>query len=545
MLDMITPGLSISGAIGFNTYFKSYSNKTREYARYGVSRDDSGEVIYNMFGQNTSLEGDESSSYQWRNYAVQGSLNYSRVFGRHSVDALAQMNYDDYTMSGSSLPYKNVGVAGRASWSLDEKYIAEFSFGYYGNENFPRGSRFGFFPAGAVGWIVSKENFMRDSDVFDFLKVRLSYGMVGNSNIGGKRFMYNQYYDWGGNYYFGTSNSGTGLYYESSLANPGVTWEKEKKFNVGLEATLWGKLSMSFDYFRNKRYDILTQPFSDVPDWLGISLPDLNNGKVDNNGFELTVGWKETSSALKWFVNGSLWYARNKVVYNSEAPKLYDYQLGTGRRIGQPFMLEAIGFFSNQADIDSSPVQVFTTVRPGDIKYKDQNGDNRIDENDSFPIGYTSIPEMTLGLNVGAEYKGFDLNAMFHGAFNRSVYWDGRPFQAFQNNGKISEVALGRWTPQTAGSATYPRLSTNGNLNNYRYSSFWQKNGNFLKLRSLELGYTIEAGLISRTGIEKMRVYLSGTNLFSIDHMKGYADPETILGYPAIRTYSIGFNMQF
>jgi len=545
MLDMITPGLSVSGAIGFNTDFKSYSNKTRTYARYEASKNESGEVVFNMFGQDTSLAGNESNSSQWRNYAVQGALNYGRTFGRHGVDAILQINWDDYTMTGSSLPYKNMGVAGRASWSLDEKYIAEFSFGYYGNENFPRSSRFGFFPAGAVGWIVSKEDFMKDSRLFDFMKVRLSYGMTGNSGIGGARFMYNQYYLWSGEYWFGTSNTGTGAIVEGSLANPGVTWEKEKKFNVGFEAQMLGNLSVSFDYFRNQRYDILTQPYSDVPDWLGISLPALNNGEVDNSGFELTAGWRETSSAVKWFVGGSLWYARNEVKYNSEAPKLYPYQLGTGRRIGQPFMLEAIGFFRDQADIDSSPAQLYTTVRPGDLKYKDQNGDNRIDDNDLYPIGNTSTPEITLGLNLGAEYMGFDVNAMFQGAFNRSVYWDGRMFRAFQDNGTVSKAALGRWTPQTADSATYPRLSTNGNLNNYLNSSFWQKNGNFLKLRSLELGYTITPRALSRAGIEKLRICVSGTNLFSIDHMKGYVDPETLFGYPAIRTYSLGFNMQF
>lgn len=545
MLDMITPGLSVSGAIGFNTYFKSYSNKTREYARYEAVKNESGETAYNMFGQDGSLEGNENDSYQWRNYAIQGALNYGRVFGRHGVNAVLQMNWDDYTETDSSLPYKNMGVAGHASYSFDEKYIAEFSLGYYGNENFPRDSRFGFFPAGAVGWIVSKEEFMKDSNLFDFLKLRLSYGMTGNSAIGGQRFMYNQYYVWQGGYNFGTSNTGAGAIIEGTLANPDVTWEKEKKLNVGIEAQLLGKLSVSFDYFRNQRYDILTQPFSDVPDWLGISLPGLNNGRVNNNGFELTAGWKETSSVLKWFVDGSLWYARNVVEYNSEAPKLYPYQLSTGRRIGQPFALEAVGFFRDQADIDSSPTQVYSTVRPGDIKYKDQNGDNRIDDNDVLPVGYTSTPEITLGLNLGAEYKGFDVNAMLQGAFNRSVYWDGRMFRAFQDNGTVSTAALGRWTTQTANNAIYPRLSTTGNLNNYRYSSFWQKNGNFLKLRSLELGYTLSPEALSNAGIESLRIYLSGTNLFSIDRMKGYVDPETLFGYPAIRTYNIGFNIQF
>lgn len=544
-LDMITPGLSISGAIGFNTYFKSYSNKTREYARYNISKDDSGEVVYNMFGQNTALNGDESSSYQWRNYAVQASVDYSREFGRHGIDATLRLDYDDYTITGGNLPYKNVGMAGSLTYAFGHKYIAQFAFGYHGNDNFPRENRFGFFPAGAIAWVLSEENFLKNSSAVDLLKLRVSYGLAGNSEIGGTRFMYNQYYNWGGYYFLGASNSGIDTYFESALANPDVTWEKEKKLNIGIEARLFGGLSLSVDYFRNRRYDILTKPYSSVPDWLGISLPDLNLGKVDNNGFEAVVRYERASERVNYFVEGSVWYARNRIRYNAEAPQQYAYRYSTGRCIGQPFLLEAIGFFRDQEDIDSSPEQIFAEVRPGDLKYKDQNGDKRIDQDDYVPAGYTTNPEYTLGLHGGVSYKGFDVDVLFQGALNRSVYWEGRQFQAFQNNGTVSEVALGRWTPQTADRATYPRLATTGNQNNYQASTFWQKNGDFLKLRCLEIGYTIPASAMRKAGIRSLRVFVSGTNLFSADAMEGYADPETLYGYPAVRTYNVGFNIQF
>ena len=544
-LDMITPGLSISGGIAFNTYFKSYSNKTREYTRYAISKDDSGEVVYTEFGQNTALNGDENSSTQWRNYAVLASLDYSREFNRHAIDATLRMNYDDYTLSGGNLPYKNVGLAGRLNYAFKHKYIAEFSFGYYGNDNFPRASRFGFFPAGALAWVLSEENFLKNSSIVDLLKVRVSYGMVGNSDIGGTRFMYNQYYTWGGYYYLGASNSGIDTYFESALANPGVTWEKEKKLNIGIEAGLFDGLSIRVDYFRNSRYDILTKPYSTVPDWLGVSMPDLNLGKVDNNGFEATVRYDHANRDVSYFVEGSVWYARNTIKFNAEAPQQYDYRYGTGHQVGQPFLLEAIGFFRDQEDIDNSPEQIFGEVRPGDLKYKDQNGDSRIDQDDFVPAGYTITPEYTLGLHAGMSWKGFDIDLMFQGALNRSVYWEGRQFQAFQNNGNVSTLALGRWTPETADRATYPRLATTGNQNNYQASTFWQKNGNFLKLRCLEIGYTINPVAVRKAGIRGLRVYVSGTNLFSIDAMEGYADPETLYGYPAIRTYNVGFNIQF
>lgn len=545
-LDFITDGLSITGAISFNNYYKSYSNKTRSYMRYSPMRDSSGELVYAEYGENTSLGGDESSSYQWRNLAVNGAINYDRVFaGKHYVNAMMNINYDDYTVSGTTLPFKNLGFGGRFSYSYDKRYVAEFAFGYYGNDNFPKGSRYGFFPSGALAWNISEEGFLKDSDVVSHLKLRASYGIVGNSDIGGSRYMFNQYYTWGGSYHFGASNQSMDTYVEGTKANPFVTWEKDRKLNIALEATFFDSLYLTFDWFHNHRYDILTVPYSSLPDWLGFSKPSMNVGVVDNTGFEAVLGYRESKRAFKWFAEASAWYAHNNVVFNSEAPQIYEYRYSTGHIVGQPFALEAIGFFRDQEDIDNSPKQIFTNVMPGDIKYKDQNGDNVINEDDYYPIGYTNRPEITLGLNLGFEYKGFDLSMLFQAALNRTVYLEGKAWHAFQNNGKISTFALGRWTKDTADTATYPRLSTTGDKNNYLYSSFWQRNGDFLKLRNVELGYTISGPKMAKAGIQGLRIYLSGTNLFSLDHMEGYADPEVLYGYPAVRTFNLGFNLKF
>ena len=545
-LDFITKGLSISGAISFNNYYKAYSNKTRTYMKYLPVLDMQGKLTYETSGENTSLSGDESSSYQWRNIAVNGIIAYDRVFAdKHYVNAMMNVNYDDYTVSGTTLPFKNLGFGGRFSYSFDKRYVAEFSFGYYGNDNFPAGSRFGFFPSGALVWNISEEGFLKDSKVVNLLRLRASYGLVGNSDIGGDRYMFNQYYNWGSGYYFGSSNTSVGTYLEGAKANPFVTWEKERKLNIALEATLFDGLYLSFDWFRNHRYDILTVPYSSLPDWLGFSKPIMNVGVVSNTGFEAVLGYRETKREFKWFAQASAWYAHNNVIFNSEAPQLYDYRYSTGHIVGQPFALEAIGFFRDQEDIDNSPRQVFTQVRPGDIKYKDQNNDNVINEDDYYPLGYTDRPEFTLAMNLGFEYKGIDLSVLFQGALNRTVYLEGKAYHAFQNNGKISSFALGRWTPETAETATYPRLSTTGDKNNYQYSSFWQRNGNFLKLRNVELGYTISSPKMQKAHIQGLRIYLSGTNLFSLDHMDGFADPEVLYGYPAVRTFNLGFNLKF
>ena len=545
-LDFITQGLSISGAVSFNNYYKAYSNKTRSYARYTPVQDSSGEISFTQIGEDTELGGDESQSYQWRNIVANAFINYDRVFDRkHYLKAMLRYDYDEYTVSSETLPYQNVGMAGQLSYSYDRRYIGEFTFGYHGTGNFAPGQRFGFFPAGGISWVISEESFLKDSNVVNHLKLRATYGLVGNSDIGGARWMYNQYYNWNGYYLFGDQYSQSDTYLEGTKANPYVTWEKARKLNIGLEARLFDYLYFTFDYFREHRYDILTTPDANVPSYVGFSRPSMNLGIVDNNGFEAVLGYNRTAGEFRYKVEASAWYAHNNVVYNSEAPQVYDYLYSTGHIVGQPFAYEAIGFFRDQEDIDSSPTQVWGEVFPGDIKYKDQNEDGVINEEDKYPIGYTSRPELTLALDLQFQYKGFDLQMLFQGAVNRTVYLDGRQFQAFQNNGKISTFALGRWTPETADTATYPRLATTGNENNYQYSSFWQRNGNFLKLRYLSFGYTFSSPAMKKANVDGLRLYLSGTNLFSLDYMQGFCDPEVLSGYPAVRTLSLGVDLKF
>jgi hypothetical protein len=274
-------------------------------------------------------------------------------------------------------------------------------------------------------------------------------------------------------------------------------------------------------------------------------MPDLNVGKVHNEGFEVTVKLNSNETKkIQYFVEVSTWYARNKIVYNSESTPQFSYLSRTGRMINQPFLLEAIGFFKDPDDINNSPRQIFTTVQPGDIKYKDQNGDNIIDQNDYYPSGYSQLPQITCGFNTGLKYQGFDLDAFFQGVTNRSVYWGGNYFYAFQNNGKISSIALGRWTPETASTATYPRLSANNNLNNFQPSTFWQHDGSYIKLRSLELGYSLPKKMIDKIKLASARIFINGTNLFSLDHMNKFTDPEILTGYPALKTYSLGIKIQ-
>lgn len=538
-LGMVTPGLSAAIAVGFNTLYKSYTIAQGEYVRYDISGQ--------PFGEIKSISIDEKTYRQWRNLVFQGFLNYDRTFNsQHHVNAMLMGANEEYSVSSVQLPYKDIVFGGRFTYSFDKRYIGEFSFAYSGSDNYARGNRFGFFPAGALGWVVSNEDFLRENKWVDYLKLRASFGLTGNKDNGSTRFPYNQYYK-SGNYYLGETNTSTTYYLQNHYANKDATWEKDKKLNIGIEATLLNQLDIKFDYFNEDRYDILATPYDILGGFVGFVTPQLNVGKVNNKGFEAVVRFngKQTKD-LTWFTEASAWYARNKIIYNAEAPTTYGYQQKTGRRIDQPFLLESMGFFNSWDEINNAPTQTFADVQPGDIRYRNQNNedDNMIDSNDFVATGYTTMPEYTLGLRAGATYKGFDIDILFHGALNRSVYFSGSYFEAFQNDGQISSIALGRWTEDTKLSATYPRLSSENNMNNYQKSSFWQKNGNFLKLRSLEIGYNLPQDLVHKLKMNVARVFLNGTNLFSIDHMDGFTDPETLSGYPAMRTISLGVNIQ-
>lgn len=551
-LDFLTPGLSASAAVSFNNFFRSYSTKSKQYERYAAAKGTAGDTVYTRFGQNTSLVGNEDNSDQWRNVVYQGFLNYDRAFGKHALSALLMYNADSYTLINNtttavqSLPFKHQGIGGRLTYANAGKYIAEFSFGYQGSEAFPKARRYGFFPAASLGWVASNEGFLKDHAVVSYLKIRASYGLSGNDQIGGPRFAFEQRYPYQSAYYFGTNNTQVFSLAEGTAAATDLSWEKQRTANLGVELSLAKRVDLVLDVFSQKRYDILAAPNRTVPQFIGVALPLINQGEVTNRGFEATLRYTGRSeSRLQYFVEASAWYAQNKIAYNAEALRQFEYQYTTGRAVGQPFGLEAIGLFRDQADIAASPRQIFAPVQPGDIKYKDQNGDGVIDQNDTAPVGKTGVPTLTLALRPRLQYRGFDLEALFQGVTGTTAYFGGTYFHAFQNNGQIAPIALDRWTPETAATATYPRLSAANNLNNYRYSSFWQRDGSFVKLRSLELGYTLAGSLVEKVGLGTARVFVNGTNLFSLDRMKGYIDPEVASGYPALRTVSVGLRLQF
>jgi TonB-linked SusC/RagA family outer membrane protein len=544
-LDMLLPGLSASAAVSFNNDFKTFSIKERSYLRYSISDDGTGNPIYVEHGTETSLEASEGDFEQWRNMTFQAFMNYNLNSGYNLIHGQLGYNLDQISPLGEGNPYKHMGIMGRFTYAYNKKYTGEFAFAYSGVDGLASGQRFGFFPGVSLGWIISNEDFLRESNVFSFLKIRGSYGITGNDYLGEQRFLYEQYYDYEGDFFYGPGNTIMNGYAEAQIANPDLSWETEREMNIGFEAIIAEHVDISLDLFQQNRIDILAAPNMTVPQFLGTITPKFNIGEVTNRGFEATVGYTSHHKGdFQYFLDLSAWYARNEIVFMSETPQSDEYMYRTGHPVNQPFLLEDLGFFQDQADIDASPKQVFAEVQPGDLKYKDQNGDGIVDQRDAYPKGYSDVPELTLSLNAGLKYKIIYLDMLFVAVGNRSVYLTGKDFHAFQQDGKVTSWALGRWTPDSKSSADYPRLSSMDNQNNFQPSTFWQRNGSFLKLQYAEIGIHLPKRMIERIHLNETRIFINGTNLFSVDKVE-VADPEILSGYPAIRSYSIGVKIQF
>ena len=555
-LDMLTPGLSLNQEVSFLSYFQGNYNYQRSYARFSPVVDPvTKEITYNKFGNDSpySINENEYNEYNRDNYAI--AANYQRGFGVNNIEGMLNYRLSRYVAGGNNVPFTTAGFAGRLSYANDSKYLAEFSFAYNGSDNFAEGKRYGFFPAVSAGWILSKENFLKESGFVNFLKLRSSFGLVGNDQIGGGRFLYQGYYYGGPSFILGNNgNTGFGTIREGAIGNANITWEKTQMFNVGLESRFFNnQLQVSLDYFRNSRSDILSTRSATASGVLGINLPFENLGKTNTTGVELSLNYiSPVNRAFTYYVASNVSYAKSKIINQEEVVRSQSYLNRTGRSINQPFGLTSIGFFQSQAEIDdpNTPVPLFGPVQPGDIRYVDQNNDGFINEDDYTAIGFDDIPQISGSLTLGAQFKGFDLMGSLYGTADRSIYESGSNFWAFYNNGQVPATAEQRWAYypdqgiDTRATATYPRLSLANSDNNFRRSTFWTKNGSFLRLKNLEFGYTIPKKAITKLRLESIRLFLSGTNLFTISGLDGY-DPEFPVGYPLMKNYQFGLNVKF
>ena len=387
--------------------------------------------------------------------------------------------------------------------------------------------------------------------MLSYLKLRGSYGKVGNSNIGiGYRYPYEDKYFSGNGYYFGTA--GTDGSYEGRIANPNLTWEESLNSNIGLEIGLLQTLDMDIDVFSNDRTRIITGRWNTLPSFIGQDLPYENNGSVQSKGFEISLKHSRKIGDFSYTIQGNASYARNKITAQEEVAGMNSWEYRTGQDVMQQWGLQVSPdkFFKNQADIDAYPAKSsYGAIQPGDVKYIDQNKDGIIDSQDYVPLGNPSVPEWNFGLTLGCEYKGFDFNVLFTGIANRSLFMNNNVFWGMQDNNKITtEVAENSWGVST--NPIYPRLTTQLNPNNYQPSSLWLKNVDYLKIQTLEVGYSLPKKLLNKANISEVRFFVNGYNLFSFDNMSKYNLSAEVPNagvslYPEIRVINIGANLKF
>lgn len=547
-LDMILQGLSANAMFGFDASKLYGRSKSQRYAVYQQNADNT----YTQFGEGSSIDlnysGWDNTFGLMLNYLF--GFSYDRTMGVNHLAADVKYMQSSMSVDGDNPDYRNQGTSGRATYTFDKRYTAEFGFAYNGSENFAQGSRFGFFPTLSAAWVISNEDFLKDNKAISFLKLRGSYGKVGNSNIGiGYRFPYEAKYYGGNGYYFGTA--GTDGSYEGRISNPNLTWEESLNTNIGLEIGLLKTLELGFDVFSYDRTQIITGRWNTLPSFIGQDLPYENSGSVKSKGFEITLKHSKKVGDFAYTVQGNASYANNEITAQEEVAGLNSWEYRTGQSVMQQWGLEVSPdkFFKDQADIDASAKSSYSAVQPGDVKYMDQNGDDIIDSQDFVPMGNPSVPEWNFGLTLGLEYKGFDFNVLFTGIANRSLFVGNNVFLGLLDNNNITtEVAENSWG--VSSDPKYPRLTNQLNLNNLQASSLWLKKVDFLRVQTLEVGYSLPKKLLSKANIGDVRFFVNGYNLLSFDSMGKYNLSAEIPNagvtlYPEIRVINIGANLKF
>nr|MBD3621171.1 SusC/RagA family TonB-linked outer membrane protein [Sunxiuqinia sp.] len=520
-------------------------------------------IVYRKNGSDGNLGYNETYG-KGRNWYMEAGLSYNRDFGRHNIGGLVLYNQNKLyypkrpngqPASHPEIPTGLVGLVGRITYDYNTKYLLDFNIGYNGSENFARDRRFGVFPAMSAGWIMTEEPFMEAVPFINYLKIRGSFGLVGNDKIEGDRFLYlpDSYNPSSGGYNFGTDNpNNQTAASEGKIGNPYLTWETAQKQNLGVDMKfINGKLGINFDYFIEDRKDILIERET-VPGYVAYDLPAVNFGEVENKGFEVEARWNQAvNSDFRYWINLNTSHARNTVIFKDEVPQNEDYLYRTGHPVNQPFGYVFDRYFT-EADVDNTNVPDHQyNLQPGDMVYQDLNDDGVIDQDDQRAIGHPQYPEFTFGANLGFSWKRFDVSMSWAGATNTSRLLGETyrvAFGATQDRSLLKYMADGRWTPETADAATYPRMTLAGQSNNTKSSDFWLRDASYLRLKNLELGYNFDGSFLNRFGIRNLRAFLNGYNLITIDKLD-ITDPESRTGsdsaYPLTKVYNLGVKVDF
>ena len=562
--ELVTKGLSINGMAAYDTYNIGVLEGRKKEQVYNVRVDyDSETLSYSSNGD--KIEPLTMTSSRLSNYQiyVQGSINYARTFGKHNVTAMATAYRRFWEGTSANIPYNVLGTAARATYSFDDRYLVEGNLGYNGSEQFAPSKRFGLFPSGSIGWIASNESFLKGNKYLTWLKFRASYGLVGNDSMGGLRFLYqddNQIQS--GNGF--VQGLGGKIVKEGLIGNKNITWELSKKMNLGVEIGLFKDFRINVDYFTEKRDQILLRRRT-VPSFQGVSsdyIPRVNMGKVDNHGVDVEVSYSHTfnrdfsiSSRVNFGFNDNTVIELDEPMRSEE----YAYQYHEeGFRLGQEFgyLIDwnspVNGDFTSQDEIDNYyPYEFGGKPRVGDFVYKDVNGDGVIDQKDLSPIGYsTTVPGLNYGISLGLNFKGIDFNVLFSGLGRYSKYYSGQGVVEWTKQGTYFDWTRNGWTEErykNGEKITYPAISTSQTVS-HTENDFFIQNRSFLRLKNIELGYTLPERFLSKVGVKALRVYVSGQNLFVWDNLRiTHIDPEqnNSYGYPITKNVTLGLNINF
>lgn len=557
-LDALVRGLSFNGGVCFSDQYAGMYQKGFTVPSYEIIKDAydnpaldaNGAITYKTIGavgQNVTDGGND----HWNRTNVQLGFDYLKIAGKHTFSGLIKGRRQSYTHINQFYPVNTQGLLADVTYDYDQKYIVDISSSYMGSADFQDGHRYGLFPAIGLGWVASNESFLKGSPVVNFLKVRSSYGVTGNTNED-FRFQYERWGITNAGINLGTGNGGNGGRGEGPYPNADFTWEQKRTFNIGFDLALLKKLSATFDYFNEKRSKILEAP-TGIPDFTGFNVRNLNTGEVSNKGFEASLMFREQQKTFEYYAGATTSFARNTITARSEEPLPYDYLYLEGNRINQMRGLVFDGFYG-VADFDANGLLLpgviktsYGAVKPGDLKFVDQDKNGIINDYDRIPMKFAKLPEIMLGFNVGFKYAGFDFDAFLQGVMNRTVSLLDDAYNythPLVNNNNITEFSNNSWTPQTAGTATTPRLTTLNNDNNNVASDFWLRNGNFFKLRSIEAGYTLpQKGVLKN--MEAIRLFVNGTNLFIWDKIENLEAERLSMGYPLMKTVTFGLKAKF
>ena len=574
-LDFITEGLQFRGMASIRSYSMNENSRGFTPFYYGLSEVDTEEgVLYSLYQiqEGTEFLNDAVIANQANSsFYFEMIGQYDRTFGQnHNVGALFVFTRKESlnTIAGSStystLPSRNMGLSGRFTYAFDGRYLTEFNFGYNGSEKFAENHRFGFFPSAGIGWLISNESFFEAlKDVITNLKLKATYGLVGNDAISdpNDRFFYLSdvnLNDGSRGYTFGED---FGIYYPGYVinrySNPSVTWEVSKKANYGLELGLWNTLTLQADYFTEYRTNIyMVRQYTPLTMGLTSSISS-NIGEAYSHGVDASLDFQKYFSNSFWMTaRANFTYATSEVIKNGEPNYSYEYLSRIGHPIDQQWGLVAERLFVDQAEVENSPTQYNQPVSgsdlaylAGDIKYVDVNDDGRVDDLDMVPIGFPTVPEIVYGFGVSSGFRDVDLSFFFQGIGRESFFIDPATIAPFINErNALDIIADNHWSYDNPDPyAFWPRLSTQSVSNNEHPSTWWIRNGAFIRLKNVELGYSIPGRITNRVNIDNARIYVNGVNLFALSKFKLW-DPEMAgngMGYPTQRMFNMGVQVSF